>query len=264
MERTPEARQTRLDIRASDGHIVPATLYSARADRIVIMSHGITGDRNEEGVHSGFASMLSGKGFDSLAFDFRGHGASVLPPGESTVAGMALDFMAAVQWARERSYRALFHLATSFGASITLLCASRFSLSDFSSVAFWNPVIDYGRTFIDPPSEWAARYFDHRTPDELAYRRSIPIGKQGFPIGPQMLMELVFLNPQQTVWPAHPPLLIVHGDGDTCAPYRCALEYRRKNPGPVTLHTLPGADHGFGDRIPDAFRVTLDFFLRSS
>lgn len=219
MESIPEAPQTAFDIEASDGHIVPATLFCAGADRIVIMSHGITGDRNEEGVHSGFASMLSRDGFDGIGFDFRGHGASALPPEHSTIAGMALDFMAVVQWARQKPYRKLSHLATSFGASITLLCASRFSLSDFSSVAFWNPVIDYGRTFIDPPSEWAAKYFDHRTPADLAYRRSVPIGKQGIPIGAQMLMELAFLNPQQTVWPATPPLLIVHGDRDTCAPY---------------------------------------------
>lgn len=260
---TREPRSSNVRITASDGHVVPATLVHTGSDRIVVMSHGITGDRDEDGVHSEFAGLLAQSGFDSIRFDFRGHGASAMPSEAATVSGQALDFMSVLRWTREQGYRKIFHLATSFGASITLLCAARLTLPALAAVAFWNPVIDYGPTFIDPPSEWARQYFDHKSPDELPFRRNIPIGTGGTLIGPQMAMELLFLQPQETVWPADLPLLIVHGNRDTCAPYESVLAYCRKNPGPVRLHTLDGADHGFGEKIPEAYAVTMEWFLRA-
>ena len=73
-------------------------------------------------------------------------------------------------------------------------------------------------------------------------------------------MELLNLRPQETDWPSGIPLLIVHGDRDRCTPYEDALKFRRSNPETIKLHTLHGADHGFGDKIREAYRVSCDWF----
>lgn len=198
---------------AADGHIVPGVHLATGSDRIAIMSHGITGDRDEDGVHSDFAVLLAGSGFDSVRFDFRGHGQSTMPCEAATMAGMILDFMAILHWVRSRGYGKIFHVATSFGAGISLLCASRFSFSDLAAAVFWNPVIDFGHTFINPMGQWGRKYFHHQWVDELACISGIPISDRDIVIGSQMLMELLFFKPQETAWPATTPLLIVQATG---------------------------------------------------
>jgi pimeloyl-ACP methyl ester carboxylesterase len=151
------------------------------------------------------------------------------------------------------------HVATSFGASITLLYASRFSFSDFSAVAFWNPVIDYEHTFVYPRTEWTKRYFDHKNVEEFAGRAAFPMSNDII-VGPRMAMELLLLRPQDTVWPHDVPLLIIHGDRDTCVPYEDSFHFWERNQNGVRLLTLEGMDHGFGARLSEAFEATLAFF----
>ncbi|MHC1728373.1 MAG: alpha/beta hydrolase family protein [Syntrophobacteraceae bacterium] len=251
-------------IPAADGHIVPATLVCAGQKRLVIMSHGITGDREEEGVHSGFAELLFEQGFDSIRFDFRGHGKSAIASRDAAISGMMLDFMAVVRWAREQNYQDLFHVATSFGASITLMCVGGFSFSDFAAVTFWNPVIDYGHVFVNPLTEWGRKHFGQVNRDELPYRPGVSLSDGAIVVGPQMMMELFVLRPQDTVWPKCPPLLIIHGDRDTCVSCEDSKSYHAKNFESVTLYTLPGADHGFGDKLFEAYEATLGWFAEKS
>ena len=162
-----------LEVRAADGHVVPAVLTTRGSDRLILMSHGITGDRDEEGAHSDFAEECLKLGFDSIRFDFRGHGQSRMPSRHATICGRILDFMAVIRHARNLDYKQTFHVATSFGASITLLSAKRFSMEDFSAVVFWNPVIDYEHTFVNPTVEWARGFFTG-TAGRPGFRRRDP------------------------------------------------------------------------------------------
>ena len=224
------------------------------------MSHGITTDKEEDGLYTEFAESLLAPSFDSIRFDFRGHGESRVPSEQTTVAGELLDLMAVVKWARESGHRKIFHLATSFGASVTLLALSRFSFNDLSAVVFWNPVIDYHNTFIEPKVEWAREFFDQKEETELAYRAGTKVSETDFVIGPLMTMELLLLHPEQTIWPSSPPLLIIHGDADTCVPFSDAEEYMIRNHDSVTLHRVPGVDHGFDDKIQDVCQQTVQWF----
>lgn len=245
---------------AADGHVVPNKTVLHGSDSLVVMSHGITTGKDEDGLYTEFAEKLLAPSFDSIRFDFRGHGDSEIAPKHATAAGELLDFMAVMKWARESNHRKIFHLTTSFGASITLLALSRFSLSDLSAVVFWNPVISYRNTFIQPKVAWALDFFNHKLEEELAYRPGITVPETNFVIGPQMMMELLLLCPEQTTWPSSLPLLIVHGDGDTCVPFNDAEEYANRNHNSVMLHRIPGVDHGFDDKISDVFLQTVQWF----
>ena len=139
-----------IEITAADGHVVPNNAVLQGSDWLVVMSHGITTGKDEDGLYTEFAEQVLAPLFDSIRFDFRGHGESAIPSNQATVAGELLDLMAVMKWARESGHRKIFHLATSFGASVTLLALSRFSFNDVSAVVFWNPVISYRNTFIHP------------------------------------------------------------------------------------------------------------------
>lgn len=247
-------------IKAADGHLVPSKTVLRGSDALVVMSHGITTGKEEDGLYTDFAENTLAPRFDSIRFDFRGHGESAIPSHQATVAGEVLDLMAVMKWARESQYQKVFHLATSFGASVTLLAASRFSFSDLSGVAFWNPVISYRSTFIESKVQWAHEFFDHQREEELAYRTGTKIPETDFIIGPQLTMELLLLYPEQTRWPANVPLLVVHGDADTCVPFEDAEEYATRNHHSVQLSRVPGVDHGFDNKIRDVFQKTLHWF----
>ncbi|HEY6185240.1 MAG TPA: alpha/beta fold hydrolase [Terriglobales bacterium] len=248
-----------MSIRAADNILIPCALVSSGSDKLVILSHGITTGKEEDGIYTRFAEEVLAPQFDSLRFDFRGHGESALSSTEVTVCGEVLDFMAVVRWARARGYTKLFHLGTSFGASITLLSAAHFSFAGFSSAVFWNPVISYRNTFIEPKVPWAKEFFDQGVADELAYRTGTRIPETQFVIGPRMTIELLMLRPEDTVWPASLPLLIIHGDKDMSVPHADSAEYCRRNPR-VKLHTIPGVDHGFDDKVEEVYGLTQRWF----
>jgi pimeloyl-ACP methyl ester carboxylesterase len=245
-------------VEASDGHLVPAIWISTGSRKLVVLSHGITTNKDEDGVYSKFAESVLAPAFDSVRFDFRGHGESTLPTDQVTVAGEILDFMAVVKWARQQGYERIYHVATSFGASVTLLSIAHFPLSDFAAVVFWNPVISYINTFIRPTVPWAKEFFDHKSDTELAYRKGIRITETDFTIGPKMVMELLSMRPDSTSWPGSTPLLIAHGDRDSCVPLKDAAEYCARNKG-SKLTTIPGVDHGFDDKIGEVYQLSLDW-----
>lgn len=252
-----------LTLEAADGHLVPARFLSNRASNLVILSHGITTNKDEDGTYTRFAENYLAPDFDSIRFDFRGHGDSKMPTHEVTIAGEILDLMAVIRWARSQGYRRLFHLATSFGASVTLLVASRFSIRDMSGVVFWNPVVSYENTFINATVEWARDFFDQQDVTELAYRRGTPIPETNFLIGPRMTMELLNLKPDQTRWPSDVRLLVIHGDQDTSVPHSDAKKYCDHNRNVADFRSLPGVDHGFDERLDEAFLITVEWLKGS-
>lgn len=249
-----------LNIITADGVRVPATLVETGSARLVILSHGIATNKDEDGIYTEFAENVLAPEFDSIRFDFRGHGDSESESENTTIAGEILDFMAVVRWARQRGYKKLFHLGTSFGASITLLSLARFSFEDFASMAFWNPVISYENTFINPKVAWAREFFSQTRTEDLAYRKGTLIPDTSFVIGPQMTMELLHFQPAAKVWPKGIPLLIIHGDRDSAVPCSDAVDYQQNNSEQVTLHVIPGVDHGFDDQVTRAYSLTVEWF----
>ncbi|MGH2725997.1 MAG: alpha/beta fold hydrolase, partial [Actinomycetota bacterium] len=66
----------------------------------VVVCHGFTGDRHEDGRFDRLAEALNADGFTVLAFDFAGSGESDDVP--LTVAGEVEDLKAALRFVREQ------------------------------------------------------------------------------------------------------------------------------------------------------------------
>jgi pimeloyl-ACP methyl ester carboxylesterase len=228
------------------------------------MSHGITTEKTEEGIYTRFAQDVLPPQFDTLAFDFRGHGESTMPSVEVTIAGEILDLMAILRWAREQNYRTLSHLATSFGSSITLLTASIYDLTFLSAVVFWNPVVNYRNTFIDAKVEWGKTFFDQKKVEELAYRPFIRIPETDFSISARMTQELLLMKPEATKWPRKVPLLIVHGDKDTLVPFEDAKAYAKAQNPQAKFVSMRRVDHGFDDNIEEVMTLTQNWLSQNA
>jgi pimeloyl-ACP methyl ester carboxylesterase len=249
-------KSSRIKVNAADGHTVKSTAVRGGSNKLVLLSHGIVSNKDEDGDFSELAEKWLAPEFDSIRYDFRGHGQSTVKSKDVTISGEILDLMAVVGWARQQGYSELYHVAASFGASIALLAASRFNFGDFSRAVFWNPVTSYINTFVHAKVEWGRTYFDQESNDELAYRSGTRIPESKFVIGPRMTMEFLFYKPEDVVWPADLPLLIIHGDADTYVPHSDSAKYQERNSQSVILHTLQGVDHGFDDKIKEAMTLT--------
>ena len=70
---------------AADGHEIPNQAVLRGSDSLVVMSHGISTDKEEDGLYTEFAEHLLAPTFDSVRFDFRGHGDSAIPSHQATM-----------------------------------------------------------------------------------------------------------------------------------------------------------------------------------
>ncbi|KCZ71255.1 lysophospholipase [Candidatus Methanoperedens nitroreducens] len=241
-------------IEAADKHSVRNVLVDAGSDNLVILAHGITSEKNEDGIYTRFAENILFPDFDSIRFDFRGHGDSQRSPIEMRVSGEILDLMAVIAWAKQH-YKRIHLVATSFGASITLLSSSIFDFNFLLSVTMWNPVISYRNTFINSTVSWGKEFFNQSSIEELAYRPYTKISESEFFIGSELTIEFLLLHPEKVVWPEKIPLLIIHGTGDTVVPYKDTVSFSKQNKN-VLLHTIPKVDHGFDEKIEEVYEVT--------
>lgn len=238
---------------AADGHEIAAVHHARGGKRLLIASHGIDSEKTEGGLYENLIHNLP-EDYDGLLFDFRGHGDSPRLSSEATIAGEMLDLMAVFDWARERGFRRIDHTATSFGASITILAVDAYDITFLNRVVFWNPVVDYRKTFTNAEEEWGRSFFNQRDTWELSRRAFTTIKDSDFHISALMTQEMLVIEPQLKRWPKKIPALIFHGDRDTAVPFSATKAYAEENQ--ISLIAVRGADHGFDDQAGEVIRQT--------
>lgn len=219
-------------IDTEDGHKIPVILTKNNNQHLLIMSHGITTEKTEDGLYSEFSKNILFKNFDSLMFDFRGHGDSLIPFRAISIEGEIIDLKVVLNWAQNQNYQTISYLGSSFGASIALLVSVSYDLTLLSSAVFWNPVIDYKILSDNIDIEWP----------------------------PKMIQEMRRMKPQDVQWP-NIPLLIIHGKSDTIVPIEQSNIYVKENPAYTRLSSVDNVGHGFDHKIKEVMSSTNDWFL---
>lgn len=105
---------------ASDGNVVPGTLFSYGSDACVVLVHGAGGDRvSAYPLAEGYLS----RGYDVLAMDQRGCGEN---PSDEVTFGIneSLDVAAMVSYARSLGYSTVYVHGQSMGAQTAAIYAS--------------------------------------------------------------------------------------------------------------------------------------------
>lgn len=111
----------------------------------VVLAHGIMTHKEYGGFHPGLAAEFERHGFESLRFDFRGHGESGGKPEQMTIAGEVEDLAAAIQFLSHRHASPVGIVGTSLGAAIAVLYAARARQPPFA-LALLSAVLDFRRT----------------------------------------------------------------------------------------------------------------------
>lgn len=249
-------------LKTPDGHRIRNRLIQRSGDNLVILAHGIATEKNEAGIFSKFAERTLDDSFDSIRFDFRGHGQSSIRSVEATITGEVLDLMTVITWSKSQRYEKVHVVAASFGASITLLASMAFDLSMIRSFVFWNPVINYRNTFIQSTVEWGREFFDHESINELARRPYTRIPETKFKIGPRMTVEFLLMHPENAAYNMKAPFLVLHGERDSMVPKEDAHDFCVRAQRPEAYREIPGVDHGFENAIDQVYSITSSW-LRS-
>jgi alpha/beta superfamily hydrolase len=245
-------KEEHVSIESSDKVVLSGMYHrvEGKSKASIVLAHGICSSKDYGGFHLGLAWELARCGFDTLRFDFRGHGESGGKSEEMTIAGEVKDLAAAVRFLRSRHASQIGIVGHSFGGGVTVLYSARARPTPFALVLL-APVLDYRRTFVAPETPWTRQWF---TPEAFARAQTsgtLDIG--GFPIGLKLIQEFHSLDPANILRGIPIPALVIHGDGDTIASFKAAHDAVKMIPS-VEFVRIPGAEHYFEGRESSVFR----------
>lgn len=227
---------------------LPAWFTPGVRDTWVITVHGL-GATREHALN--VLGAVHGHGFPQLTVAYRNDpGAPASPDGIGHLGDTEWrDLDAAMRYAAMYGARRIVLYGWSTGATMALRAASQSSVRDLvSGLVLDSPVLDWQSTV-------RAAALSHGLPGAL------------MPLAVRAAEGRTGLHADRTADAADPlrptvPALIVHGPGDTLAPWAASRELAASRPDLVVLHTVPGAPHAaMWNAGPAEYQETLRRFL---
>ena len=232
-------------------------LNKSNNDKVVIMCHGIRGNKEECGSFTYLAKRLQKEGYSSFRFDFNGHGESSGKDNEMTISKEISDLKNTVNMLKEKGYKEFVLLGGSFGASIVSL----FPYNEFDGIkgiVLWYGALNYdyikyGNLFTEENKKIAKN-------DGFYISKSMNSGKE-FKFGLQLFNEIDMYKPYGELQKCDLPKLFVHGETDSAVPYKLSKDVEEicKN---AKFELIKNGDHTFQnskEAIEKAVDVTLNF-----
>jgi pimeloyl-ACP methyl ester carboxylesterase len=218
--------------------------------RVIVMSHGFMGEKEERGRFALMADVLKTRGFSSFLFDFSGCGLSddVLITVESQVD----DMKAAIQFVKSLGYRRIGLLGLSLGG---LYCFLAYDQA-VEALALWAPVTE-GKTPTKLKTPEIAQEFAEKGYAVLKDKQG-----RGYRIHKRYLEERLAVNQQATLSKVACPVLIIHGAEDEFVPLEHSQNAMQYLNGSSRLWIIEGAKHDLKERLDVVITLTADWFER--
>lgn len=259
-EPTEPISPERVEFKNSRGVILVGDFYSASSDAVVILSHGLGGNRHEGGRLDEAAERLnSDLGLNVLQYDFSAMGES---EGEIVNSSNDIDDLeSALDFTRERGMTRFALLGYSFGGYIT---ASAYDDKNISALVLWAPVIS-------PMPDPAAYYLvadGRNNPNnlemlrELGYveRKTSNRASGSLLVGSEVFEKWSTINKKDLLSRIKCPVLIVHGSIDPRVPLQGSQDGMQYLPEGSKLKVIDGADHVFDGHVDELIQETVDWF----
>lgn len=230
---------------------------SESKNRIVIMCHGIRGNKDECGAFTLLSEKLLGIDYSSFRFDFNGHGESEGKDLDMTITREIKDLESTVKMLEGKGYKDIILLGGSFGASIVSL----FPFDKYDSVkaiVLWYGCLDYdyarfGNLFTEENMKIASK-------DGYYTSRSMNTGEE-FKFGYDLFKETYKFKPYEYLIKCNLPKLFVHGDKDNALQYELSEKVCNQCSN-ATFRLIKDGGHTFmnsSDAINTAVDVTVNF-----
>lgn len=230
------------------------------SEKIVVLCHGITSNKNEGGIFIDLEKKLNEKGFSVFRFDFRGHGESGGKQKEMTITGELIDLKTVLNWVKDQKFTNIGLLGASFGGAITSIFSSR-DQDLVKSLVLWNPALNF--SYLRRTS-WQKKYFNITSLIKALFLGYVELGDKKFKLGLRCLLEMRWYRPFQELKKFQKPVLFVHGDKDSYVSYDDSVKFSKLLK--AKLVTVKGAEHGFQDKREwsnQAINETVKFFKQT-
>ena len=244
-----------------DGYRLEGTFRNVpNPKHAILLVHGITVTREEDGFYTEFAKKLDKLSSTSLRFDLRCHGSSEGEYENLTLSGVINDIDAAVKELQKKipSKIPLTIIATSFGGGLSAYWASE-HIDKIHSLVLLNPLLDYGKRMLFDKEFWN---------DEISDKYIKILNNQGwlphgdFKMGHNLINELIYIKPYEKIAKLTIPILTIHGNNDKMVSFDIAKKYCKQNNN-RTFVEIDGADHGFTSPGDDDLTHTDTTFFRN-
>ena len=232
-----------------------------KTSKCIILCHGITVDKDEDGVFVELAAQLCDAGFAVFRFDFRGHGESEGSSIEMTVTGEIRDLNAGIKFLQEKGYTEFGILGASFAGGVIPYAIVQ-QQQIIKALVLWNPLLDY-TDILHPTTAWNKENWGSAAFARVAQNGFTEIGSRKYKVGKALLDEMKALTPWKELQKIHIPVLFVHGDTDTYISFQDSVKYVHTTSN-GTLEIIQGAEHGFHTKeaAEKADTVTVNFFKK--
>ena len=231
------------------GHQVAAilTVPNEGTDKIAILCHGFLSSKTSS-TNNTLTRRLVDQGIATFRFDFFGQGESEGPFEHITVSLAVGQTQRAVDLMRERGYRHIGLMGSSFGGLVAILTASR--LTDLTCLALKCPVVDFAEELrLEFGDDGMARWKATDTiPNIMGGPGRIPLH---YAFYDDALRQIAYA-PARSITA---PTVIVQGDKDEHVPLHQSRQLFEALQGQKRLEILSGADHQF-TRDTDFERMT--------
>jgi pimeloyl-ACP methyl ester carboxylesterase len=235
-----------IKFRSIDGLKLVGDYYPAEDTNCsVLLLHGITATRNEEGLYTEICKRLQSKNIASFTVDLRAHGESDGKQQELTLSGAINDIIASIGELQKLSgNKKVVLISASFSAGLCIYVAENLK-STIQTMVLFNPRLDY--------TPWAT---DHELwdKDSISDKGAKEFHSKGyiirndFKVGQALFNEILCFKPAVNLKNLDIPILYIHGTDDSVVPIS-TVEDKYNNNGKGTLIKILGADHGF--TLPD-------------
>jgi hypothetical protein len=143
-----------------DGLSIEADLYlPPTARHLVVLAHGITSERTEEGLYSAIASGLVEAGIAALAFDLRGHGGTASTYEQLTLTATLNDLLASIGFGLRAARVERFSIVSASFTGGIAIKASTIKGQAVSSLVLLNPRLDYAE-WLTTDNYWSGAALD--------------------------------------------------------------------------------------------------------
>jgi alpha-beta hydrolase superfamily lysophospholipase len=221
------------------GHRVAAILTTpdGGTDKIAILCHGFLSSKTSS-TNNALTRMLIGRGIATFRFDLFGQGESEGPFEQITV-GLAVEqAQSAVDLMKERGYRHIGLMGSSFGGLISILTASQ--RTDLACLALKCPVVDFAEELRlefgdDGMAQWKAT---DTIPNIMGGPDRITLH---YAFYEDALRQIAYV-PARSITA---PTVIVQGDSDEQVPLHQSQQLYEALQVKKRLEMIPGADHQF-------------------
>jgi len=249
--------EEKIFINSTDNIKLCALIANISSDKVVLLCHGIRGDKNERGSFDILAKEIQKEGYSTIRIDFRAHGESTGVDYEMTISKEIEDVECVINFLKNKGYKEIIILGASFGASIiSLVDYSKFE--EIKALILWYGALD--------------NYDVLRTDNFLSERNKEIALKDGFysshnkagklfRFGIPLFEEINIYKPKESIQKVNLPKLFVHGLADETVHYNVSVEICSQCTN-AKLELIQNGSHTFDtdkQSLIDAINKTIDF-----